>query len=166
MTPLQHQLFITVEQAIKLANKSLNKRFSTPKVTFNQRGKIAGSAHLQKWELRFNPILLAENPQAFLQQVVPHELAHLIVFKLFGRVRPHGREWQTIMRTIFNVEPQTTHNFDISSVQSASFIYYCDCSEYPLTIRRHNKVLRGQASYHCRKCKQRLQFKIDSQHKE
>ncbi|KJG06201.1 SprT family zinc-dependent metalloprotease [Photobacterium kishitanii] len=163
MTPLQKQVLTHVEYCIKHANQRLNKRLQIPTVNFNQRGKIAGTAHLQKWELRFNPILLAENPDAFLNGVVAHEVAHLVVFKLFGRVRPHGREWQLIMTEVFNVTPKTTHNFNVSSVAGTRYIYLCPCSEYPLTIRRHNKVKRGQASYYCRKCKQPLQFKTDIQ---
>ena len=159
MTPLQKQVLTHVEYCIHHANQRLNKRLSIPTVNFNQRGKIAGTAHLQKWELRFNPILLAENPNAFLNEVVAHEVAHLVVFKHFGRVRPHGHEWQIIMAEVFKVIPKTTHNFNVSSVVGATFLYHCPCSEYPLTIRRHNKVLRGQASYHCRKCRQPLQLK-------
>lgn len=163
MTPLQKQVLTHVEHCIKHVNQRLNKRLCMPAVNFNQRGKIAGTAHLQKWELRFNPVLLAENPDAFLNEVVAHEVAHLVVFKHFGRVRPHGREWQIIMKEVFKVTPKTTHNFDVSSVTGTMFIYHCPCSEYPLTIRRHNKINRGQASYHCRKCKHPLQFKTDTQ---
>ena len=163
MTPLQKQVLTHVTLCIQHANQRLNKRLTIPTVNFNQRGKIAGTAHLQKWELRFNPVLLAENPDAFLNEVVAHEVAHLVVFKLFGRVRPHGREWQLIMTEVFKVTPRTTHNFNVSSVAGTTYLYHCPCSEYPLTIRRHNKVNRGQASYHCRKCKQPLQFKTGTQ---
>ncbi|MDV5171465.1 SprT family zinc-dependent metalloprotease [Photobacterium rosenbergii] len=158
MTALQHQVIDRVKQCIAQANRRLNKRLAIPEVRFTQRGKIAGSARLQGWEVRFNPVLLNENPDAFLNEVVPHEVAHLVVFKLFGKVRPHGREWQVIMQEVFGVAPRTTHSFDVSSVQGQTFLYRCQCSEHQMTVRRHNKVQRGQAHYRCRQCGHTLAF--------
>lgn len=157
MSALQSQVIARVEQCIAHANQRLNKRLPMPAVSFRQRGKIAGSARLQGWEVRFNPVLLEENPQAFLDEVVPHEVAHLVTFKLFGKVRPHGREWQIIMTEVFRIPARTTHSFDVSSVQGTTYPYRCGCSEHQLTVRRHNKVQRNQATYHCRRCQQRLQ---------
>ncbi|WP_261857768.1 SprT family zinc-dependent metalloprotease [Photobacterium sanguinicancri] len=156
MSSLQSQVIAKVEHCILHANQRLQKRFVIPTINFTQRGRIAGSARLQGWEVRFNPVLLEENPQAFLNEVVPHEVAHLITFKLFGRVRPHGKEWQTIMTQVFGIPARTTHSFDVSSVQGKTFPYQCQCSQHQLTVRRHNKVARGQASYHCRQCRQPL----------
>ncbi|GAB3523486.1 SprT family zinc-dependent metalloprotease [Photobacterium alginatilyticum] len=156
MSTLQSQVIARVEQCITHANQRLNKRLPMPAVSFRQRGKIAGSARLQGWEVRFNPVLLKENPQAFLDEVVPHEVAHLVTFKLFGKVRPHGREWQIIMTEVFKIPARTTHSFDVSSVQGTTYLYRCGCSEHQLTVRRHNKVQRKQATYHCRRCQQPL----------
>ncbi|BAX54148.1 hypothetical protein PDPUS_1_02774 [Photobacterium damselae subsp. piscicida] len=62
MSALQQQIIAQVTHCIQHANSRLQKHFSVPKVTFTQRGKIAGSARLQSWEVRFNPVLLQENP--------------------------------------------------------------------------------------------------------
>ncbi|WP_418885847.1 SprT family zinc-dependent metalloprotease [Enterovibrio paralichthyis] len=133
--------------------------FPHPQVLFNQRGKSAGTARLQTWQLRFNPVLLSENPQAFLNEVVPHEVSHLVVYERFGRVRPHGKEWQAVMSQVFGVTPKTTHSFDVSSVQGKTFTYQCGCDEIPLSVRRHNKVQREQVKYVCRRCKQPLVYR-------
>ena len=156
MDPLHAQVIEKTQNCIALAEVKLGKSFPLPTIKFNQRGKIAGSARLQGWEVRFNPVLLAENPEAFLTEVVPHEVAHLLAFRLFGRVRPHGAEWQTMMTQVFAIPARTTHSFDIQSVRGQTFPYSCACCEHQLTIRRHNKVLRQQAVYHCTKCRQPL----------
>ena len=147
------QLIINkVEHCINHASSYLGKNFPLPQINFNQRGKIAGSARLQLNELRFNPILLSENVDAFLNEVVPHEVCHLLAYQLFGKVRPHGREWRNLMLKLFDVRGQTYHRMDVSSVAGRHFNYHCQCGKVKLSIRRHNKVIRGQQQYICRKC--------------
>ncbi|WP_434358533.1 SprT family zinc-dependent metalloprotease [Parasalinivibrio latis] len=152
MDELEFRVTQAVTRCIDTARKAFNKEFPIPEILFNQRGKAAGCARLQTWQLRFNPVLLRENTQAFLDEVVPHEVAHLITYACYGRVKPHGREWQGIMYSVFGLEPKTTHSFDVASVKGKTFLYRCQCSEHELTVRRHNRIQRDQATYLCRKC--------------
>ncbi len=108
------------------------------------RGVKAGVAYLQKNEIKFNRTLLLENSDEFIRQVVPHELAHLIVYQVFGRVKPHGQEWQAVMTQLFNLPADTCHQFDVESVQGKMFAYQCECQTHYLTIRRHNRIQRDK----------------------
>ncbi|SQI45094.1 SprT-like family [Serratia plymuthica] len=99
-----------------------------------------------------------ENQQPFIDEVVPHELAHLLVFRQFGRVPPHGREWRQMMESVLRVPASRTHQFEIASVQSKTFPYLCRCQQHQLTVRRHNRVLRGESEYRCRQCGEKLRF--------
>lgn len=134
-----------------LAECFFARPFKRPTYLFNQRGKSAGTAHLQRNLIKFNPILFSQNRDAFFSQVVAHEVAHLIVYQHYGSVRPHGREWQHVMETVFNCPAQTTHTLDIKDVLGQLFSYHCLCRSHQLTIRRHNKVLKG-AKYICKSC--------------
>ncbi|WP_407331372.1 SprT family zinc-dependent metalloprotease [Enterovibrio sp. 27052020O] len=156
MNELEYQTTKAVARCIAQAEAYFQCAFPLPDVLFNQRGKTAGTARLQTWQLRFNPVLLRENSQAFFEEVVPHEVSHLVVYAKFGRVKPHGKEWQAVMQQVFGVAPKTTHSFDVSSVQGKTFTYQCGCDQISLSIRRHNKVQRQQVQYFCRRCKQRL----------
>ena len=69
-----------LKQSLVLANQFFNKEFTMPVMNFELCGQKAGVAYLQQNEIRLNPILLVENGTAFIQQVVPHELAHLLVY--------------------------------------------------------------------------------------
>ncbi|MBL4631530.1 MAG: SprT family zinc-dependent metalloprotease [Paraglaciecola sp.] len=149
-----------VELCFNHASSILQHDFRLPKITFKQRGKIAGCARLQINELRFNPVLLNDNLDAFLDVVVPHEVCHLLVYRLFGKVRPHGCEWQNLMQKLFNLKGQTYHQMDVSKVKGKTFNYQCECGPIELGIRRHNKVLKGEQSYICRKCRSPLTAQV------
>ncbi|CAM4304360.1 SprT family zinc-dependent metalloprotease [Vibrio neonatus] len=158
MTPIQYQLLRKTSALIKVANAHFERQFLIPTIETDMRGKAAGKAFLQLNTIKLNRVLLAENQQEFIEHVLPHEVAHLITHQVFGRVRPHGKEWQYVMSKVFGIKPDRTHSMDVSSVQGKTFEYQCPCRQYPLSIRRHNKVLRGETHYSCRNCGNELKF--------
>ncbi len=149
---MQQQVIAQVQACLLIAANQLNKNFAMPTITFNQRGKIAATARLQTNEIRFNPVLLADNLSEFLAEVVPHEVCHLLAYQLYGRVKPHGKEWQQLMRQVFNTQPHTYHKMNVAKVAGKTFNYRCECGPVALSIRRHNKVKKGKQQYICRKC--------------
>ena len=153
---LQQHVQTQVDELIRIAATRLKKTLQLPTVGFRRSGRTAGSAHLHKNHINFNPILLTEYPENYRTDVVPHEVAHIVVFQVFGRVRPHGQEWQMVMREIFGCEPKTTHSMHSKTLAQKTFTYRCDCGPVELTIRRHNRVQRGQQQYQCRTCRQLL----------
>lgn len=165
---LEQQVQLRLQECVARAAMMLGREIAMPTLDFSQRGKIAGSARLQHHQIRLNPVLLADNLSCFLQEVIPHELCHLLVFQLYGRgsrfrpVRPHGPEWKGLMQSLFGLPGKATHRMDVSKVQGRQFVYRCGCGPVSLSIRRHNKVLRG-THYRCRTCRQVLQAQSSRQ---
>lgn len=155
---LKMQVLRKLAESLRLAEIHFQRKFSQPLVTYDLRGTKAGVAYLQQNAIKFNRTLLLENAEEFIRQVVPHELAHLIVYQVFGRVRPHGKEWQGVMNHIFHLPADTCHQFDTQSVQGQTFEYQCGCQTHFLTVRRHNRILKKGVDYLCRKCKGKLVF--------
>ena len=89
---LKMQVQRRLNACLRLAEAHFQQPFPMPVVDYDVRGTKAGVACLQQNTIKFNRTLLMENPEEFIRQVVPHELAHLIVYQLFGRVKPHGKE--------------------------------------------------------------------------
>lgn len=154
---LKMQVQRQLKRDLERANYYFNTTFTPPTISYAVRGVKAGVAYLERNEVRFNPVLLQENEQAFIRQVVPHELAHILVYQHFGRVQSHGKEWKMMMETVLGVPAEIYHCFDTQSVQQ-QFSYQCACQTHQLSIRRHNAVMRDKKSYICRLCKTPLHF--------
>jgi SprT protein len=146
-----------VERIAELFTVRKSKSLSCPSLQFDQRGRVAASALLNKNIIRLNPKLYSANSEYFIKEVVAHELAHILVHQIYRkRVKPHGIEWQYIMQEVFNLAPRVTHNLDTKDLAMASFQYKCNCQTVELSLIRHNKVQRGKQQYICRRCKSPL----------
>lgn len=157
---MPEQLHARVEVCYQQAETFFNQRFDRPQVSFKLRGQKAGVAHLNENLLRFNPKLYQENREHFLKQTVAHEVAHLIAHRMFGgRIRPHGEEWQLIMRGVYELTPDRCHTYEIARRQVSRYIYRCQCVErdFPFTAQRHALVRKGRR-YFCRSCRATLVF--------
>ena len=134
--------------------KELYGVYVDPEISYDLRGQAAGQTRYTKNKIRFNRHLLEKYTAEFVEQTVPHEFAHLVAYKKFGRsIKPHGMEWKRVMEAL-GVDPARTHNFDVSPTRRLKrFHYQCHCpgSDYQLSSIRHNRILRGRV-YLCRKC--------------
>src|SRR3546814_372024 len=129
-----------------------------PSCSFDLRGTTAGKAHMAKYHVQLNSVLYQENIQDFLEDTIPHEVAHLITYVLHGReAKAHGNEWQSIMRAL-GVRPDRCHSYDTtnSAVAKAVYKFKCDCKVFELSSRRYKKGLAGHHS--CKKCQSKLHF--------
>jgi SprT protein len=119
--------------------------------------------------------MLRENFPEFLREVIPHELAHLACYRLAalrripGNGSGHGRHWQGVMRTWFNVEPERTHKYDCTNSgakRQRRWVYTCSAGHsLKLTTTRHRKAQRvlaqrgdGSCGYLCGHCRNRVTF--------
>ncbi len=162
-----------VEECYQEAERYFSRSLVRPKLGFDIRGQDAGRAYFfgkqasflkkkseERRELKFNEILMDENPQVFLEQIVPHECAHLIVYEIFGtQAKPHGPEWKGLMERVFEADASTRHNLDVSRVSNKPYIYSCRCPgrEIALSSRQHKSIQKG-SDYQCRECKGLLVF--------
>ena len=100
------------QQAVRLATESCLRRagglcrrdFASIPVSFDLTGRSAGMYRVRngRRSIRYNAYLFAKYFEDNLAVTVPHEVAHYVTDMLHGlhRVRPHGKEWQGIMRAL------------------------------------------------------------------
>lgn len=165
---LSQQLQQRVDLCLQRAEQHFNRTFQCDQVRLDIRGATAGQYRHQRRgrsllapELRFNPALLQRYQAIYIEEVVPHECAHLVAYALFGlNIRPHGPEWQSIMREVYEREPTVKHNYEVDRRERTQIEYRCSCPErsHHLSMIRHNKIRRGQMRYVCRECRQELKL--------
>ena len=149
-----------IEQARALLEVSA-RRLPVPTVAFDLRGRAAGQAIFARrsrdCRIRINAQLLASHPQEMLAETVPHEVAHVVIYRLYGRrAKPHGKEWKALMRA-FGIEPAPCHTLPAEPTrQLKRYRYACACDEPAwLTSIRHKRAQQG-TDYLCRRCGEKL----------
>jgi SprT protein len=133
-------------------------------IRFDLSGRAAGMYRVRQGRrcIRYNPYILARYFDEGLAETVPHEVAHYATDVLFGlaNIRPHGAEWQDLMRAL-GAEPRATASYDLTGVpvrRQRRFSYRCSCTVHHLSTRRHNRIRLESAAYICRRCKAPLVF--------
>jgi SprT protein len=177
---LTTQVELAVEKYINMANKHFDVRLAMPEINFSLGGATtAGQAWGGGWLVKFHMGYLRENKDDYIKRTVPHEVAHLVAFKIwtiFGgrltssgikwdsnkkwqKIKPHGKEWKYVMEEVFGLPSSRCHSYKKPVGYIANvFEYACNCKTYELSIIRHRRALKG-SGYRCNKCKQPLVFK-------
>ncbi len=164
---LRPRLREATEACLALARSEIAGAGRLPPVAlrFDLRGQAAGQMRASsrgRLEIRFNLALARQNPDAFIAQTVPHEVAHLVVWHKHGRkARPHGPEWQAVMRQLGISHPSRCHVFEIPDGEvrrQRRWRYRCACHEFQLSTTRHNRIQRGEQTYSCRDCGEPLKL--------
>ena len=123
--------------------------------------------------IRYNDkfAIIKENETTFINETIPHEIAHYIVHLMRVSVNGntksktwsgHGTMWKKVMGQL-GVQPERCHNMTAPVIRSKSgliknrFVYKCNCQEHKVSARIHNKIVKG-FEYTCSKCKTGIKF--------
>ena len=63
---IQQAVMSSLREKLAQANLKLGRNYPEPKLVYQQRGTAAGTAWLESYEIRLNPVLMMENQQAFI----------------------------------------------------------------------------------------------------
>lgn len=167
------QIAMQVQRYIDIAVKKLGFDEVDFDYDFSMVGKSGGSHRytilpngtITKDTLRFNLLMMAQDPEKYLKVVVGHEVAHMVAEHLFGTYEKpvgHGPYWKHVMR-VFGLEPARTHDFDVSESSGVvvrkvtKYEVKCDCRSLMITSHRRTKMLNGK-NYVCSLCKTRIKL--------
>lgn len=156
---------------VSFANNKLGAQVPMPTCSFDLRGRVAGKAVMgyspsqskdknraePYFHVQLNAVLFTENVQLFLDDTIPHEVAHLVADSLYGRrISEHGKEWQSVM-ALFGRDPVKRHNMDVTNARVHKlFELTCGCKTFNLSARRFRQALTGRLR--CTQCAQPLRY--------
>ena len=165
-TQQRRQVTAQTHKYIERACELYDREFELIPISFNLSGRTAGMYKVsgESQLIRYNPYIFHRYFEENMEVTVPHEVAHYVIDKIYGhaqrgifsakRIKPHGVEWQAVMEK-FGVDASRTSSFNLEGLpvrHYTNYLYACRCRQHQLGSRRHHKVLRKQARYHCRAC--------------
>lgn len=168
-----------VNECVNKSNLHFGRTYPVPPIHYDVRGTTGG--YHQDGEVHYNPTLLMENVDQYLERTVPHEVAHHIDTLNGDNARPqndvyrmlnaamtgrrsrrakrsiHGPSWQHICRIMGMTDIKRCHQYDVTNAQvkvKNKFEYKCGgCSQAIfMSSVRHNKFRKGRSTYWCSKC--------------
>jgi predicted SprT family Zn-dependent metalloprotease len=94
----------TLSQVYDLADKRM------PRINLNRRLKTtAGNCQLLLRVVNLSVEIFEHNPQGIVSEIVPHEVAHMVAYDVFGDTA-HGEGWQSVMFAL-GLEPVVLHSY-------------------------------------------------------
>lgn len=115
VTEMKERATRKVWMVLEELNEEYGADFDFPRIEWVVCGTTAGKAWLGQWRIQLNEQLCKENIEDFMQDTIPHEVAHLIAYKVFGD-DGHGDGWKSVMRAL-GLNPSRCHNYDTSHVE-------------------------------------------------
>lgn len=92
--------------------------FKVPSLEFTTHGNTAGWAHYRENKVRLNPTYCMSHLQDMLEDTVPHELAHILAYQIYGENCHHDWRWKDAYKLLTGKTPSRCH--DYGDVKSAS----------------------------------------------
>lgn len=148
---------------LNLAESMYNVSIPHCNILFNLKGQAAGMAHFfygdETHKIRYNRALLEQEGEDFIENVIPHEVAHIVaqhVFGMRGKNIAHGPDWKRVMRD-FKVDPERCHDYDTSAckIQRKTYAFKCECQTHAVSSVVAKNIANGR-NYTCNSCKTRL----------
>jgi SprT protein len=168
---VRNKVDTVIQDCIFMAEKMFGVGVKVPEVRYDLVGKAAGQAIYRRiggsaYVIRINPILLNENEEYVINQTIPHEMAHIVVYQFYHArgidVNGHGKEWKRVMRH-FGLEPNRCHNMNVTTVnvlkKRTEYKFKCGCvgNVYVLSKNKYTRWANG-TTYTCRKCNTQIRF--------
>jgi SprT protein len=154
---------------IEKIKSTFNIDVPTPTIDFNQRGTIAGQTIFDRNDgiitrvrISFNPYHARDNFKQFIEEIVPHEVAHVAQYVMHPQSKQHGVEWIDVMRKL-GLPPKILtdlHAENPSSRVKNLYLYQCvECNARKVVGKKeHDSYEKKWKLPECEKCGGVMEF--------
>lgn len=172
-TTIHKRIEDKILDVLLLAQSIYKQPFEIPTLEYRQMGRVAGKAWFFNWKVEINPDFLKNGHlEEMINQTLPHELAHLISQKVYGRTLGggHGRLWKSVMVRL-GLPPNRCHDYSLEGVKTrkkAKYPVKCPVcgAQFDVTAKRVEQIRAGLKIWHnspvCRRVKKCLEL-VDNQ---
>lgn len=169
---IQQRIVQILKDGCARATSFYKREFPMPTITYKiGGGRVAGTATFRTWTVNFNPGILMQNVEEFLNDTVLHELGHLVCDKVYPEAHQagirmqgfrfkrekrdlHGPRWVEAARACGHPNPTRCHNMDTTGLKkgTASRVQYkyacpCGCKKvYTVSEKIHQQLVRNPDS--------------------
>ena len=153
---LQLQVQEKVQECLRKVLGEDGRHFSITLAFKTGMKNVAGAAWENGNRVDLNEEMFLTNTDVFFDEIIPHEVAHVLQFVMFPEAkRHHGKEWKVLMKML-DAPAMTYHNMDASTSDKSLFRYSCSCGiNHSLTKIRHKRIQTGKVMV-CLGCETRL----------
>lgn len=129
----------------------INDLHRTVGIVYNPKlSTTLGRAILSSGVVELNPRLLNEHPKELIP-TLGHELAHIVVYRRFGRAAPHGYHFKMLMSAL-DLSAKSTHSLPVGHLRrkrkNRKYLYLHICSEC-----KYRFIARSfRRNYYCVTC--------------
>ena len=156
------------DSIVKLAESKYKRDFSELKLVVDSKPEAKGTLAFYRTATKtvhLNEVTIEVVDPQTLKHIIIHEIAHHVTSIVAPRRKQeHGPEFKRVDRSLGGVG-QT--RFDLKGASAAfraksstritrTVEYVCLCSTYNVSMIRHNRIVRGEATYSCTKCNKKL----------
>jgi len=142
---LKNEIDEKVLECLCKAEGVFKRTFPMIPIYYDLTGRVAGQHCRRDGRnyFRVNWTLFVQNKEHYIEQTVPHEVAHYITGVVFPFAKSHGREWKSVMERVFGRPSDRCHSYDVSATKRKRYGYdwNCGCKVHHLTVQKHNKIL-------------------------
>lgn len=147
---------ITSEKELKEVTEYLIKKFDLRidiEVEIADRFKQkAGQYRHGERKIRISRHLIDNHPGEVIE-TLKHELGHAVTMHRHRkrRIKPHGKEWESIMEEMEVDKPKACHNLQLTEY---SYVVKCTNSNCDVELGRHKKsrLVKKPELYVCKEC--------------
>ena len=103
------------------ANRKLERRYAEPTLVYQQRGTSAGTARLEKNEIRLNRCCCWIISGSLSMKWCRMSWRTCWSGSISAASRRTGKEWKWMMESVLGVPARRTHRFELASVRQNTF---------------------------------------------
>lgn len=135
-----------IQEVYTIATEQYHITFDDVKVEFNMRGRTAGKAKRDR--LCFNVEIATLNFEVFCNEVVPHEIAHVVCKRSPSLGHDHNVGWKRVCLSLGG-SGSARHSMECNYAYESFLYRSTNGKEVKLSKVRHNRVQRGTEYHFC-----------------